>query len=295
VRPAPHKSVLMREVLNVFEEKTIRFFFDGTLGAGGHAREILEAHPEIERYYGCDRDPNALAIAEKTLEAWGKKVEFIRGPYADAAEYLEERGVGCIDGFLIDIGVSSMQLDERERGFSFMGDAPLDMRMDPEAQLTAEIIVNRYGETELARIFHEYGEERRSRQVAKAIVEARRKRRIRTTAELVDVVKPVATKGRLHPATLVFQALRIVVNDELGQLERGLKAGIDCLCAGGRIAAISFHSLEDRIVKNRFRDEKDRLKILTKKPIGPTAEEMRGNPRSRSAKLRAAEKVEEEL
>ncbi len=289
---APHKPVLMREVLHVFEGKAIRFFFDGTLGAGGHARAILEAHPEIERYYGCDRDPTALAIAAKNLEPWGKKVEFIRGPYADADKYLKKGE--CLDGFLIDIGVSSMQLDERGRGFSFLGDAPLDMRMDPDGDLTAEEIVNRFSEAELARIFHEYGEERRSRQVAKAIVEARRKRKIRTTAELVDVVKPVATRGRLHPATLVFQALRIVVNDELGQLEKGLKAGIDLLCEGGRIAAISFHSLEDRIVKNRFRDEKKRLKILTKKPVGPSAEEMRANPRSRSAKLRAAEKELEE-
>lgn len=289
----PHLPVLLREVLAVFEGQQIAIFFDGTLGAGGHAKAILEAHPEIEKYYGCDRDPVALEIAARTLEPWGKKVEFIRGPYADAAEYLDEAGVECIDGFLIDIGVSSMQLDERERGFSFMGDAPLDMRMDPDAPLTAEKIVNQYPEAELARIFFEFGEERRSRQVAKAIVEARRKRKIRTTGELVEIVKPVATRGRLHPATLVFQALRIVVNDELGQLEKGLKAGIDRLCVGGRIAAISFHSLEDRIVKNRFRDEQNgtgRLKILTKKPIGATAEEIKGNPRSRSAKLRAAEK-----
>jgi len=165
----------------------------------------------------------------------------------------------------------------------------------PDAVLFAPVVLfssDRYPEAELARIFFEYGEERRSRQVAKAIVLARKKRKIRTTAELVEVVKPVATKGRLHPATLVFQALRIVVNDELGELERGLLAGIDCLCTGGRIAAISFHSLEDRIVKNRFRDEKERLKILTKKPVGPSAEEIRANPRSRSAKLRAAEKLE---
>jgi 16S rRNA (cytosine1402-N4)-methyltransferase len=212
-------------------------------------------------------------------------VQVVRGSYADEVGKV----AGCIDGFLIDIGVSSMQLDERERGFSFMGDAPLDMRMDPEGDLTAEIIVNRYSEKELARIFHEYGEERRSRPVAKAIVEARRKRRIRTTAELVEIIKPVATKGRLHFATLVFQALRIVVNDELGQLERGIGAAIKKLCPGGRIAVISFHSLEDRIVKNQLRDAKEFLKVLTKKPIGPSEEEMRTNPRSRSSKLRAGE------
>lgn len=284
----PHIPVLIREVLQVFEGKEILLFFDGTVGAGGHAAAILKAHPEIERYIGCDRDPRALKIAKETLEPWGKKVELIRGSYADLL--LEQRA--GFDGFLIDIGVSSMQLDERERGFSFMGDAPLDMRMDPEGELTAEEIVNRYGEVELARIFFEYGEERRSRQVAKAIVVARKKRRIRTTGELVEIIKPVATRGRLHPATLVFQALRIAVNDELGQLKKGLDRAIDCCSIGGRLAVISFHSLEDRIVKNTFRDAKGRLKILTKKPLGPTVEEMRMNPRSRSAKLRAAEKVD---
>ena len=280
-----HVPVLMREVLEVFADKKLSVFFDGTLGAGGHAKAILEAHPEIERYIACDRDPRAHELAEKNLAPWREKVEFLRGNYADEVGRVE----GCIDGFLIDIGVSSMQLDERERGFSFMGDAPLDMRMDPEGKLTAEMIVNRYSEKELARFFHEYGEERRSRPVAKAIVEARKKRRIRTTSELVEIIRPVATKGKLHFATLVFQALRIVVNDELGQLERGIGAAIKKLCPGGRIAVISFHSLEDRIVKNQLRDAKGILKVLTKKPIGPSDEEMRANPRSRSSKLRAGE------
>jgi 16S rRNA (cytosine1402-N4)-methyltransferase len=283
----PHIPVLMREVLEVFADKRLRTFFDGTLGAGGHARALLEAHPEIERYIGCDRDPRAHELAGANLASWGEKVEMVRGSYADVVGQLD----GCIDGFLIDIGVSSMQLDERERGFSFLGDAPLDMRMDPEGKLTAETVVNRYAEHELARIFFEYGEERRSRQVAKAIVEARRKRRIRTTGELVEIIKPVATRGKLHPATLVFQALRIEVNDELGQLKRGLEGAIEKMCPGGRLAAISFHSLEDRIVKNVLRDAKGKLQVLTKKPIGPTAAEVKGNPRSRSAKLRAGERV----
>ncbi len=282
-----HIPVLMREVLDVFAGKELSVFFDGTLGAGGHARALLEAHPEIKRYIGCDRDPRAHELSEAILAPWKEKVEFIRGSYADLVQEVD----GCIDGFLIDIGVSSMQLDEKQRGFSFMGDAPLDMRMDPQAELTAETIVNRYSETELARIFYEFGEERRSRQVAKAIVEARRKRRIRTTGELVEIIKPVATRGRLHPATLVFQALRIVVNDELGQLERGIEAAISKLSPGGRIAVISFHSLEDRIVKNHFRDAKGRLNVLTKKPIGPSAAEIKINPRSRSAKLRAGEAI----
>lgn len=288
-----HISVLLQEVLQIFEGKSLSVFFDGTLGAGGHARAILEAHPEIERYIGCDRDPKALAIARKVLEPWGEKVELVRSDYADLPRVLKEKKVSSIDGFLIDVGVSSMQLDERERGFSFLGDAPLDMRMDPEGELTAAEIVNRYSEKELARIFFEYGEERRSRQVARAIVEARKKKKFRTTAELVQVIKPVATKGKLHPATLVFQALRIVVNDELGQLQRGIAVAMERLSPGGRMAVISFHSLEDRIVKNAFRDAKGIVKILTKKPVGPTAKEMRENPRSRSAKLRAAQKGEE--
>lgn len=183
-----------------------------------------------------------------------------------------------------------MQLDQRERGFSFLGDAPLDMRMDPRNPVTAEVIVNEESERELARIFFEYGEERKSRQVARAIVEARRGRRIRTTGELVSIIKPVTVWGKLHPATLVFQALRIAVNDELGQLKMGLEAAIQRVRTGGKIAVISFHSLEDRIVKHAFRDAKDRLEILTKKPIGSTREEVRMNPRSRSAKLRAAKK-----
>jgi 16S rRNA (cytosine1402-N4)-methyltransferase len=288
-----HVPVLLEAVLKIFEGVSLKFFFEGTVGAGGHARAILEAHPEIERYLACDRDPEALALAAANLEPWGEKVEWIRGPYADLEKYLDELGIGEIDGFLIDIGVSSMQLDRKERGFSFQSDAPLDMRMDAESSLTAEKIVNEAPEKELARIFFEYGEERRSRQVARAIVEARRKRRIRTTSELVAIVKPVTIWGKLHPATLVFQALRIAVNDELGQLQRGLEAAALRTRAGGRIAAISFHSLEDRIVKNLFRDAKDELKILTKKPIGPTGEEIRANPRSRSAKLRAAEKLVE--
>lgn len=292
---APHLPVLLKEVLEIFKGKELRVFFEGTVGAAGHASAILKAHPEIETYLACDRDPKALALAQAALAPWGKKVEWIHGPFAELTSYLAERQIDAIDGFLIDIGVSSMQLDERERGFSFMGDAPLDMRMNPDGDLTAEIVVNRYSEAELARILFEYGEERRSRQVARAIVEARRKKRIKSTKELVSIIQPVATKGKLHPATLSFQALRMVVNDELGQLEKGLLSAIEKTAPGGRIAAISFHSLEDRIVKNIFRDQKKQLEILTKKPIEASVEEIKINPRARSAKLRAAEKVLESL
>lgn len=280
-----HTPVLLQEVLEVFSPCRIRTFFDGTVGAGGHAKAILEAHPEIERYIACDRDPIAHQLASETLAKWKEKIEWVSSGYAEGISQVK----GCVDGFLIDIGVSSMQLDEKMRGFSFMQDAPLDMRMDPEGRLTAAEIVNRYSEKELANILFELGEERRARQVAKAIVEARRKKAIRTTGELVKIISPVATKGRLHPATLTFQALRIVVNDEIGQLERGLNGAIEKLCPQGRLAVIAFHSLEDRVVKNGLRDAKDRLKVLTKKPIVPTEEEMRKNPRSRSSKLRAAE------
>jgi 16S rRNA (cytosine1402-N4)-methyltransferase len=282
-----HVPVLLDEVLEAFKGKTLKVFFDGTLGAGGHARAILEAHPEIERYIACDQDPLAHELAQENLAPWKEKVVFIRGRYAEKVKEVEDQ----IDGFLIDIGVSSMQLDEKERGFSFMADAPLDMRMDPESRLTACEVVNRYSEKELARIIYEYGEEHRSRAVAKAIVDARRKRRIETTKQLAEIIQPFATKGRLHPATLTFQALRIEVNEELKQLEVGLHNAMDKLSCGGRMAVITFHSLEDRIVKNVFRDAKDRLLIITKKPIGPLESEVKKNPRSRSSKLRVAEAI----
>jgi 16S rRNA (cytosine1402-N4)-methyltransferase len=289
----PHTAVLQAEVLAAFEGVQLRTFFDGTVGAGGHAAAILEAHPEIERYLACDRDPSAHQIAGESLKPWGKKVEFIRGSYSNIGHFLTERKLPSIDGFLIDIGVSSMQLNEASRGFSFRFEGPLDMRMDPEATLTAAEIVNRSSERDLEKIFREFGEESRARQAAKAIVEARRKRKILTTEDLIYVVEPVLRKrGRIHAATLIFQALRIAVNDELGELERGLAAATRFLAPEGRLAVISFHSLEDRIAKNFLRDraKEGTLKLLTKKPIVPSLKESRGNPRSRSAKLRVAEK-----
>lgn len=293
-----HASVLLAEVVEAFRGVALKTFFEGTVGAGGHAEAILAAHPEIERYLACDRDPKAHEIAKKRLASWGEKVEWIRGSYSELDRFLKEKKIPSIDGYLIDIGVSSMQIDQADRGFSFRFEGPLDMRMDPEALLTAEEIVNEYPEKELDRIFWEYGEERLSRRAAEAIAKARKKRRIRTTTELIEIVKPVLRWGKLHPATLIFQALRIAVNDELGELERGLDAAIERLSPGGRIAVISFHSLEDRIVKHRFKELEFKRKrgegslhILTKKPICPTDEESRKNPRARSAKLRVAEKV----
>lgn len=284
-----HESVLLQEVVSAFEGVDCQDFFEGTVGAGGHAKAILSAHSEIKRYFACDRDSSALEIAKQELLPWEEKISWIHGPFADLESYLKDAKVDGIDGFLIDIGVSSMQIDQGERGFSFAKDAPLDMRMDTTSFLTAEKIINESSQEELARIFYEYGEERRSRKVAEAVVIARRKKRIVTTKQLVDVVMPVATRGKLHPATLVFQALRIAVNDELGQLQKGLKAAISSLRKGGRLAVISFHSLEDRIVKHMLKDSKE-VMVLTKKPIIPSLQEQKENRRSRSAKLRIAEK-----
>ena len=298
----PHVSVLLREIVQAFEGVELRNFFDGTLGAGGHARALLAIHPEIEKYIGCDRDPVAHEAAAAALSPWREKVEFVRSSYSELKQILRELKIDSLQGVMIDAGVSSMQLDHRERGFSFRGDGPLDMRMDPSADLTAEEIVNKYPEAEISRILFEYGEERRSRQIARAIVDARRKKPIRSTAELVKLVEPIVGRSPIHPATRTFQGLRIAVNDELGELEKGIQAAIDMCSVGGRIAVISFHSLEDRIAKTLFKKCEWRvakrgqaaagcLKILTKKPAIPTPEEIQANSRSRSAKLRIAEKI----
>lgn len=297
-----HIPVLQNEVIAAFEGASLFTFFDGTVGAGGHAASLLEAHPEVTRYLACDRDPKAHALAKKKLEPWGEKVELIRGSYSDLDRFLEEKEISSIDGFLIDIGVSSMQLDTAERGFSFRFEGPLDMRMDPENDLTADRVVNEYSKADLERIFWDYGEERQSRRAADAIVNARKKKRITTTAELIAIVKPVLKWGANHPATLIFQALRIEVNDELGELKRGLTAAIQKLSPEGRLAVITFHSLEDRIAKHILKEweykpeKKDRppsgcLEIMTKKPTVATDTESRTNPRARSAKLRVARKV----
>lgn len=296
---SPHKPVLMSEVLSVFEPCKISCFFDGTLGAGGHAEAILKAHPEIEAYIGCDRDSEALSMAEKRLTSWKEKLKLFHGKYSEMRHWLSSAEASCVDGVLIDAGVSSMQLDRAERGFSFQEEGPLDMRMNPEAKLSAEEIVNRWREEDLARILKEYGEEPRARAVARAIVAARKKRKLLTTKDLVEAIRGVAKgKKHLHFATLTFQAIRIAVNDELNELQNGVTEGIRQLCRKGRIAVISFHRLEDRIVKNCFRglEKKKRepsgcLEILTKKPLCASAEEEKENPRSRSAKLRAAEKL----
>jgi 16S rRNA (cytosine1402-N4)-methyltransferase len=281
----PHVSVLLDEVLELFKSVRLIRFLDGTLGAGGHAEALLQAHPEIEKYVGLDRDPVALGIAATRLEPWKEKVELRRGAFAELAE-------GSFDGILLDLGVSSMQLDEAERGFSFRGAGPLDMRMDPDQELTAWEIVNRWGQKALLKMCVEY-EVPRPQRVVEALLERRRKKTIDTTAELAELVRPVIGRGgrSMDPATLLFQALRLAVNDELGQLQQVLPKAMEQLTIGGRLAVISFHSLEDRIVKQTMRQGTG-VRLVTKKSISPSEAEVRRNRRARSARLRCVEKTE---
>ncbi len=304
-----HIPVLLDEVLDHFKDIKIKVFCDSTLGNAAHAKAILENHPEIEKFIGIDQDSEALALAKKNLEKFQGKVSFFHDNFKNVDAILENENIQSVDGFLFDLGVSSMQLDESERGFSFRLSGPLDMRMNKDQKLTAEIVVNEFPEKELEKIFKELGEEKRWKQAAFRIVSERRKKRISTTKELADILYDCCyKKGKLHPATLVFQGLRIYVNDELNSLKQALEKAIERLSPNGRIAVISFHSLEDRIVKELFKNKskkvhsniyrlkKDeaKLKIITKKPIKPTLKEIRNNPRSRSAVLRVAEKVANE-
>lgn len=307
-----HTSVLLQEVLHFFEGRIIHKFIDGTLGAGGHSEAILRAHPEIEQLIGIDQDPVARAIAKERLAPWADKVRIVTGNFADLDKHLSALEIDRVDGILLDLGVSSMQFDMPEKGFSFMRDGPLDMRMDPTKDLTAAYIINHWSEHDLGRIFRDYGEEKRWRPAAYAIINSRKIAPITTTFELAtalsQALKPHPFKKGIHPLTLVFQALRIAVNAELEVLESIIPTAIDKLSIGGCLGVISFHSLEDRIVKNAIRfaasdkmdtsglggglflDKEPIVNILTKKPITPTTVEIEENPRSRSAKLRVIEK-----
>lgn len=300
-----HISVLLPEVLEVFSGSSLTCFVDGTLGAAGHAEALLKAHPEIEKYYGFDQDPEALAIAKKRLQPWKERLELIHANFLDMDKYVSQ----C-DGMLLDLGVSSMQLDQPEKGFSFMAEGPLDMRMDPTQELTAKEIVNSWSEAELGRIFRDFGEEKKWRQAAYRIVKKREEKPVETTTDLVALLEPVlySKKRTIHPLTLVFQALRIAVNKELQVIQEVLPKGFELLRSKGRMAVITFHSLEDRIVKNTFRHaasdkqqttgiggmflEKEPLvHLVTRKPLIAQEEELRKNPRSRSAKLRVVERI----
>ncbi len=287
----PHIPILVAEIKAFFEPIYIRYFVDGTLGAGGHASMILEEHAEIEQFYGIDKDPEAMEIARECLKPFQEKVKILPGDFRKIKELVPQSSV---NGIFLDLGVSSMQLDRPEKGFSFMREGPLDMRMDPEARLTASEVINRFSKSKLEEIFRDLGEEPRYRQVAAAIIEARRKKPFQTTAELAELLKKVCGwKRGHHPATLVFQALRIYVNDELNALKEGLFKAIDLLAPQGRLGVLTFHSLEDRIVKHLFKDmEKiDKVSILTKKPLSAELAEVKSNPRSRSAKFRGIEKL----
>jgi 16S rRNA (cytosine1402-N4)-methyltransferase len=306
-----HTSVLLDEILQIFKNKPLRLFIDATLGAGGHSEAILNEHPEIELLIGIDQDPIASEMAQKRLSPWKNKIKIVEGNFSKIENYLETFHLERVDGILFDLGVSSMQFDLPEKGFSFMRDGPLDMRMDPNSSLTAKDIINFWSEQELGWIFKNYGEEKRWKLAAKAIIFARKQKPIHTTFELVEVLKNVlkpSFKDRIHPHTLIFQALRLAVNNELEVLEQTLPLAIKFLAREGRLAVISFHSLEDRLVKKAFQfaasdkmstsglgglflDKKPQAKILTNKPIAPNNAEMESNPRSRSAKLRALEKI----
>jgi 16S rRNA (cytosine1402-N4)-methyltransferase len=280
---------------------------DGTVGAGGHAKGILEVSAPNGKLLGLDLDPQALELAQENLAQFGERITLKRASYTDLKGQLSLMRWEGVDGILLDLGVSSMQLDTPDRGFSFRYDAPLDMRFDPQGKVTAEDLVNNLSEVELADILYQFGEERKSRQIAKALVA---ERPIRTTGQLAELIQKVIGRSgeKIHPATRTFQALRIATNRELESIETVLPQAVDALAPGGRLAVISFHSLEDRIVKHYFRQEsKDcicpprqpictcghnaSVKEITRRPIRPDKDESDANPRSRSSRLRVAEKL----
>lgn len=297
---AEHVPVLVEAVRLLLGPERGGVFVDGTVGLGGHARMLLESG--ADRLIGLDRDREALAIAGETLRAFGDRVELVHADYRGLGEVLDARGIARVAGILLDLGVSSMQLDEPGRGFSFRRDEPLDMRMDQSRGETAAERLATVDETELADVIYRFGEERKSRRVARAIVEARRAAPIETTGRLAAIVRK-AVGGpwqRIDPATRTFQALRIWVNGELDGLESCIGLAVDRLhpggeAGGGRLAVVAFHSLEDRIVKHAFRalahGDRPAVRILTKRPVVAGDEEVAANPRARSAKLRAVERL----
>jgi 16S rRNA (cytosine1402-N4)-methyltransferase len=283
---ATHRPVLVGEVVELLRNGDM--VVDVTVGPGGHARALLEAG--VERVVGIDRDPRAVTLARDLLAEYGDRFRAVEGRFGRVLEAAREAGVEAADGVLYDLGVSSVQLDSSERGFSYRTEGPLDMRMGP-GNVSAADVVNTYGEHDLERIIREYGEERYAGRIARAIVRARRRTPLRTTRELGAVVAAAVPRrrGGPHPARRTFQALRIEVNRELEELVASLPQAVQLLVPGGRLAVISYHSLEDRIVK-RFLREDDRIEPLFRKPTRPSASEAERNPRSRSAKLRAGER-----
>ena len=307
-----HKPVLLDECMEVLNIRPGGVYVDGTLGRAGHSREIAR-RLTVGRLICIDQDMAAIEAAEERLAPWRDRVTLVHGNFSGLADILRQAGVSGVDGALFDLGVSSPQLDDASRGFSYMQDAPLDMRMDAAAALTAREVVNTWSPEELRRILYEYGEERYGPAIARAIVRAREEKPVETTPELADIIRgampPAALREKQHPAKRTFQAVRIAVNGELDVLPPMLKAAVESLNPGGRLAVITFHSLEDRIVKRTMRDmargctcppefpvcvcgKKPMLRLVTRRPIVPGTEELSENPRARSAKLRAAEKCE---
>ena len=308
-----HIPVLLRETMDALAVRPGGTYIDCTVGGGGHAAEILRRSAPDGRLIGLDQDDNALRAAGERLAPFGDRVTLVRTNFERIAEVAERLGIDGADGVLMDIGVSSHQFDEAERGFSYHHDAPLDMRMDRTQPLSARDLVNEWEEAEIARVIREYGEERWASRIAQFIVRARSQRPIETTGELVEIIKAAIPAGARreggHPARRTFQALRIAVNDELGALERGLEGALRVLRPGGRLAVITFHSLEDRIVKQTFArwarpctcppdipvcvcGQKPRAEPVNRKPVKASAEELKENPRSRSATLRAVVKLQ---
>lgn len=306
-----HLPVMLDEVVEMLNVKTNGRYVDGTLGSGGHSEAVLERLGPAGRLYGIDRDGAALERCDRRLARYGERYNAFRGHYAEMGEFLARAGVAGVDGVLLDLGVSSNQLDEAERGFSFLHSGPLDMRMDQRQLLTGAEIVNSWDESALADLFYQYGEERQSRRVARAIVERRAIEPFTTTGDLAAVIER-ALGGRRgaakHPATRCFQAIRMAVNDELDGVERGLEAALSVLNGGGRLVVITFHSLEDRLVKrfmrrhegrevslaaggSKWEGDEPRVKQISRKVIVPAKAECAANPRSRSAKLRVAERL----
>jgi len=306
-----HISVLLQECLDGLNIRPDGIYVDGTLGGAGHSSQIVR-RLSTGKLIGIDRDPVALKAAGERLAPFEKNVILVHSNFCEIAQVLRDREISGVDGILLDLGVSSHQLDEVSRGFSYMADAPLDMRMNGEDSLTAHTVVNTWSQEELRRILYTYGEERYAPQIAAAICRRREIAPIETTLELVDVIRsampPAALREKQHPAKRSFQAIRIAVNDELGAVEKVMKDAIPLLNPGGRLAVITFHSLEDRIVKNAMAEaakgctcppnfpvcvcgNKPKVKVLTRKPITSTPEELETNPRARSAKLRVCEKL----
>ena len=306
-----HVSVLLNECIEGLAIKPDGIYVDGTLGRGGHSEEIAK-RLTTGRLIGIDRDPVALKAAGERLAPYKEKVTLVHSNFCEIAKVLDDLNIEGVDGILLDLGVSSPQLDDGSRGFSYMADAPLDMRMNNEDTLTAYEVVNSWSHSELKRILYDYGEERYAPQIASAICRRREVNPIETTLELVDVIRSAmpasALREKQHPAKRSFQAIRIAVNDELGSVEKVMKDAIPCLNEGGRLAIITFHSLEDRIVKNGMAEaakgctcpprlpvcvcgNKPKVKLISRKPIVSGQEELDRNPRARSAKLRVCEKL----